>query len=221
MYILCIRLDLKKCCCKLSLLKEQKFQNEIIVGHLVNHNNVRRIISDGKIFSSVKNITGSPQFFHNMLLDVFTKNRQFGVYTFFLTCSAAKFHWTEINQVVARQYGKRLHEEQVHAMDWSTNVNYSKRNPVTVARQIDYVFKQLRCGKVILSGMHPIGQILYRREFISRGTEHMHALIHIVDAPKFNEKEDSEVVEFIHKCITCTLHDETVYLKMSNLVKRV
>ena len=45
------------------------------------------------------------------------------------------------------------------SMDWSTKVNYLKRNPVTVARQIDYVFKQL-WGKVIFSGMHPIGQIL-------------------------------------------------------------
>ena len=36
-------------------------------------------------------------------------------------------------------------------MDWSTNVNYLKRDPVTVARQIDYVFRQL-WGKVILSG---------------------------------------------------------------------
>ena len=79
-----------------------------------------------------------------------------------------------------------LTDEQVNAMDWSTKVNFSKRNPVTVARQIDYVFKQL-WGKVILSGMHPIGQILYfddRREFQNRGTERMHAPIHVADAPK-------------------------------------
>ena len=39
-------------------------------------------------------------------------------------------------------------------------VNYlKKKTPFTVARQIDYVFKQL-WGKVILSGMHPIGEIL-------------------------------------------------------------
>ena len=30
----------------------------------------------------------------------------------------------------------------------------------------------------------------------------MHAPIHIVDAPKIDENEDSEVVEFIDKCIT-------------------
>ena len=98
-----------------------------------------------------------------------------------------------------------------------------KRNLVTGARQIDYVFKQL-WGKVILSGMHPIGQILNfddRREFQNQGTEHMHAPIHIVDVPEIDENEDSKVVEFIDKFITCALPDETKYPEMSNLVKRV
>ena len=31
----------------------------------------------------------------------------------------------------------------------------------------------------------------------------MHGPIHIVDAPKIDENEDSEVVEFIDKYITC------------------
>ena len=94
-----------------------------------------------------------------MLLNVLAKIRQFGVNTFFLSCSAAEFHWTEIIQFVARQYGEILTDEQVNTMDWSTTVNYLKRNSVIAARQIDYVFKQL-WGKIILSGMHPIGQIL-------------------------------------------------------------
>ena len=94
-----------------------------------------------------------------MLLDVLAKTRQFGVYTFFLNCSAVEFYWTEIIQVVAHEYGQMLTDTQVNEMDWSAKVNYLKRNPVTVARQIDYVFKQ-SWGKVILSGMHQIGQIL-------------------------------------------------------------
>ena len=78
-------------------------------------------------------------------------------------------------------------------MDWSTKVNYLKRNPVTVARQIDYVFKELG-GKVILSGMHPTGQILNfddRREFQNRETKLMHASIYVVDASKIDENKDS------------------------------
>ena len=107
----------------------------------MNRNHARRI-SDDQMFSSFKN-RGTPQYFHNMLLDVLAKIRQFGVYTFFFSCSAAEFHWTEIIQIVARQYGEILIDEQVNAMDWRTKVNYLKINPVTVARQIYHVFKQL------------------------------------------------------------------------------
>ena len=98
----------------------------------------------------------------------------------------------------------------MNSMDWGTKMNYLKRNPVTVARQIDYLIQQL-WGKVILSGMHPIGQILNfddRREFQNRGTGHMHAPIHVVDAPKIDENNNSEVIEFIDMYITFALPDE-------------
>ena len=45
--------------------------------------------------------------------------------------------------------------------------------------------------------------------------------IHIVDPPKIDENEDSEVVEFIDKYITCALPGQTEYSEMSNLVKKV
>ena len=202
--------------------ERKQFQNEISVSQLVNHNNVRRMISDDQIFSSFKN-RGTPQYFHNMLVDSLAKIRQFGVYTFFLSCSVAEFHWNEIIQVASHPCGEMLTDEQVNAMDWSTKVKYLKRSPVTVVRQIDYVFKQL-WGQVILSGMHPIGQILNfddRREFQNRGTEQMQAPIHIVDVPKIDENEDSEVAEFIDKCIICALPDATKYPEISNLVKKV
>ena len=96
-----------------------------------------------------------------------------------MTCYAAEFHWTEIIQVVARQYAQTLTDEQVNAMGWNTKVNYLKRDPLNVARQIDYVFKQL-WGKVMLSGIHPIGQSSNfndQREFQNRGTECRRAII--------------------------------------------
>ena len=88
-------------------------------------------------------------------------------------------------------------------MNCSTKVNL-KKNPVTVARQIEYVFKQL-WGKVILCGMDPIGQVLNfndQREFQNRGIEHKHTPIHAVDAPKIDKNEDSEIVECIDKYFT-------------------
>lgn len=45
--------------------------------------------------------------------------------------------------------------------------------------------------------MHPIGQILNfenQQEFQKRGSEHMHAPIYRVDAPKIDENDDNEAV---------------------------
>ena len=44
--------------------ERKQFQSEISVGQLVNHNNVKRMISDDQIFSSFKNIRGTPQYFY-------------------------------------------------------------------------------------------------------------------------------------------------------------
>ena len=108
-------------------------------------------------------------------------------------------------------------------MDWSKKERYLTRNPVAVARQIGYIFKQL-WGKVILSGMHPAGQILNfddKREFQNRGTEALYALIHIADGPKIDENEERELVRFIDKYTTCALPDDRKYPELSNLVKKV
>ena len=207
----------------INFAERKQFQSEISAGQLVSSDNVRRMISDDQIFASFKNIRGTPQYFHNMMLDVLAKVRQFGVTTFFLTFSAAEFHWPEIIKIVAYQYGETLTTEQVNGLDWNTKVKYLKRNPVTVARQIDYIFRQV-FGKIIYSGMHPIGQILNhddRREFQSRGAEHVHASIHVFDAPKIDENEDSEIEEFIDKYITCSLPDENEYPELNSLVKSV
>ena len=69
--------------------ERKQFLSEISVDQFVNHNHLRRMISNDQIFSSFKNIRGTPQYFHNMLLDVLAKVSQLGVCTFFLTCSAA------------------------------------------------------------------------------------------------------------------------------------
>ena len=68
----------------------KQFQGDINAGQLINQDNIRRIISDDEIFASFKNIRGTPQYFHNMLLDVLAKIRQFGPYTFFLIGPAAE-----------------------------------------------------------------------------------------------------------------------------------
>ena len=73
----------------------------------------------------------------------------------------------------------------------------------------------------MLKGMHPILNFDNQREFQNRQIEHMHVPIHVVDAPKIEKNEDSNVVEFIDKQSTCALPDETKYSEVTNLVKKV
>ena len=78
-------------------------------------------------------------------------------------------------------------------------------------------------GKVILSGLHPIGQILNfddRREFQNQGIEHFHAPMHVVNAPSIDE-DDKTATEFVDKNITCSLPDKSQFSEFHDLVKKV
>ena len=140
----------------------QKAKNtEITVGQLRNAEFVKKMISDQEMFSVFKKIRGTPQYWKDMQLDVLAKVRYFGVYTFWMTWSAAQFQWNHIIKLVGRITFPRKDytDEEVDAMDWSTKANILKRHPVLVARQIDYIFETV-WNKVVMGGVHPLGQIL-------------------------------------------------------------
>ena len=193
------------------------------IGDIKNSTFFQSMISDAELFASFKSIRGTPQYFHNMMLDVLAKIRQYGPPTFFLTFSAAEFSWTDIIKIVARQFGEELSYDTINNMSWKTKVQYLKRNPVTVARQIDYRFNQL-WTKVLLSGMNTIGQILNyddRREYQGRGTQHVHAPVHVKDAPMLDKESDIDVVSFIDKNITCALPNLETRSELHKLVDTV
>ena len=90
-------------------------------------------------------------------------------------------------------------------------MKYLKRHPVTVAFQIEYIFRQV-WGKVLPSDIHPIGQILNFDdwgEYQGRATEHFHDPIYVADAPKIDKNTDKKVGT-IDRYITCFLPALTV-----------
>ena len=109
-------------------------------------------------------------------------------------------------------------------MDWQEKTSWLKRNPVTVARQINHSLQKLLGPKVLFSGLHPIGQILNidgKAEFQNRGNEHVHCAIHIVDAPKIDVDEDNKVTDFIDRYISCSIPEERLYPELYKLVTTV
>lgn len=130
--------------------------------------------------------------------------------------SAADFHWPELIQIIAKQYGEHFDTDYIeNEMDKKTKRNWLARNPVTAARHIYFIFSKL-WGNVILSGIHPIGQILnydIRKEMQSRGTAHFHSAVHVQGAPQLNRESDQEVVAFIDSYISCAIPEEDETLK--------
>ena len=106
-------------------------------------------------------------------------------------------------------------------MNWDTKKRWLQRNPVTVARHIDFIFEQL-WGKVLLSGAHPIGQIFnydLRKEMQGRGTAHFHAAVHIQGAPILDKDSDQSFAEFADKHISCCLPDKDLEPELFKLVQ--
>ena len=93
----------KNAVASLIYFSQRKHQADLNAGQ-VSSNNLRRTISDDQIYASFKNIKGTPQYGHNMKLDIVAKLQHFGIITFFGTLTR-KFHWPEIIQIVACQYG--------------------------------------------------------------------------------------------------------------------
>ena len=204
----------------ISITTRKSYQESLSAGQLKDPDKLVRLLSEDQVFASFKTIRGTPQYWQQMQLDMLAKLRQLGPYTFFITGSAAEFHWPEVIQVVASQYGVKLSDEEIETMDWNTKRMWLKRNPVTAARQIDYIFDQL-WKNVILSGAHPVGQVLNfdrRKEMQGRGTEHFHSEVHVKDAPKLDIDSDNACIAFINRYISCNIPDKSEDNELHNLV---
>ena len=92
-----------------------------------------------------------------------------------------------------------------------------KWNPVTVARHMDHKYMVIFGRAVLMSGTHPIGQILnYDCKREPRGPEHPHSVFHVMGAPRIDENDDSEVTVFIDKYITCSILNKNKYPPWTN-----
>ena len=118
--------------------------------------------------------------------------------------------WNEVIRVVSDYYGESKSDQEIADMTWSDRCHYIKLNPVIVARHVDYMFHRL-FRAVILSAPHPVAQVLdyeVKKEFQARGSVHFHMAIWVKDAPKLDIDEDSEVIQFIDKYVSCQKPDD-------------
>jgi len=166
------------------------------------------IIHTDRAFTFMRDLRGSPAFCQKMLYELLAMVKQLGVCTWFLTLSAADLSWSEIIQILARQYGTNYSQQQVKDMDWETKTKWIRTNPVTVARLFDYrvqlFFKMLKSSPIL--GV--IEHYYYRVEFQQRGSPHIHCVLWAKDAPKLPEATDNDITQFVDKYISCKISND-------------
>ena len=158
-----------------------------------------------RIFKTIRN---SPQYWENQKKDVFAMIRQLGIPTLFLSLSANDLHWPELIITLGKLVDKKDYSEAIEndTLSWETRSRLVQSDPVTCVRHFDHrVFQFVET--ILKSPNSPLGilqDFFYRVEFQQRGSPHIHMLAWIQGAPKYNEDQVSEVLEYVDRVATCS-----------------
>ncbi|XP_071480520.1 uncharacterized protein [Diadema antillarum] len=130
--------------------------------------------------------------------------------------------WPDLVQVIAKQQGKTVTDEDVKALSWEEKCRYLRSDPVTAARHFDSRVKHFFKYILMNKQLSPLGEIVdykYRIEYQHRGSPHVHMLAWVKNAPTFEENDENEIKEFIEGKLSCQYPDDDP--EMSDLLHLV
>ena len=167
-------------------------------------NNIVKLDEGYYIFRTIRN---SPAYFETKKKDVMAMVRQLSIPTIFFSLSAADTKWTNLLISLA----KLLHnvtytKSDIENMTWEEKCTLISSHPAACARYFHNRVQKF--FKYVLHSPHsPFGHLedfFYRIEFQHRGSPHVHGLLWIKGAPKFDVNSDLEVCAYIDSIIACT-----------------
>ncbi|KAG5685147.1 hypothetical protein PVAND_014340 [Polypedilum vanderplanki] len=96
-------------------------------------------------------ITGSPAYWEQQKKKVLGMVRQFGIFTLFITLTAAETHWRELLVILKKTVDKEdITEETAGEMSFEEKARLIRTDPITCAQYFDHRFKRfLRLGKML------------------------------------------------------------------------
>ena len=136
--------------------------------------------------------------------------RQLGIPTLFISLSAADTKWPQLLQSIYLLTKKsQITIEQLEQMPWTEKCDLISKDPGTCALYFNNRVKKF--FKHILKSPHsPLGKLenfFYCVEFQHRGSPHIHALLWIKNAPHYEKDNDSKIIEYVDRLISCSSND--------------
>ena len=164
-------------------------------------------VDDGyKIFRTLR---GSPPYWEVTKKDLFAMIRQLGLPTWFISLSAAETHWADLLISLGKLVDNVGYtKEQVANFTWETKNRLIRSDPVTVTRYFDHRVKKF-FWNFLQSSCEPLGRIkefFYRIEIQQRGSPHIHGILWVDEAPKYEVDSVKKIQDYIDKFITCERH---------------
>ncbi len=183
--------------------------DRVTAGMINDESQLKGIIFKDRAYRILQTVRGSPPYWQAVMFKLLAAVKQLGLFTWFLTLSAADLRWPDTIQAIARQQGKNLTDEEVEEMSWEEKCSMLASNPVTAARHFDH---RLQClfRDIVLGEMQPLGKIshyMYRIEFQQRGSPHAHCVLWVEGAPSHEDSEE-KIRDFIDTHVSCALPSE-------------
>ena len=178
--------------------------------------NLVRLDEGYYIFRSLRN---SPPYFESKKRELFAMIRQLGLPTWFMSLSSADSKWIDLLQILGKLVDNRNYtSEEIKNLDWSEKCRLVQSDPVTTSRYFNNRVHEF--FKIVLkSECHPLGKItdhFIRVEFQHRGSPHVHVLLWVKSAPKYHQDDESEIIQFIDRHVSCSSSvpkDQAEYLE--------
>ncbi|KAG5666197.1 hypothetical protein PVAND_017659 [Polypedilum vanderplanki] len=197
--------------------------HNITASQAANKQYIDQSICKDNAYKFMSAITGSPAYWEQQKKKVLGMVRQYGIFTVFITLTAAETHWPELLVILKKTVDKEdISEEEASDLSFQEKARLIRTDPATCALYFDYRFKEVQKTWHNVTGgpfgTYRIIHYFYRIEFQHRGSPHVHMVIWLEGAPIFVPHDlisEQQVVEFIDFISTTNTDD----LEVSDLIK--
>lgn len=123
-------------------LKKTVRDGKITASQVLDNSFINENIAKDNAFRILANVTGSPAYWEKQKKNVLAMVRQLGIFTLFVTLSAAESHWQELLKILKKTVDNE-DDADVTSLDFSEKSRLIRSDPVTCALYFDHRFKEI------------------------------------------------------------------------------
>lgn len=197
-------------------IKKAAQDNGITASQALDSTFVNNIIGKDNAFRFMSSLTNSPAYWEQQKKNVMAMVRQHGIFTLFITLSAAETHWIALLKILKKTVDNE-DDADVSDLNFEEKARLIRLDPVTCALYFNHKFREIKKTWTNTNdgpfGNYKLKLSYHRIEFQHRGSPHVHMLVWLENAPIYNPNDASScipVTEFIDSIITTNSNDADV-----------